>query len=110
MSKKPARRKPIPQRTCVACRTVRPKRELIRIVCTPEGQVVVDAQGKRNGRGAYLCAQQICWDVALTRQRLGPALRTSLDETAAAALQAYAHTLPERLATIDPCQGETAGC
>lgn len=90
-------RKHVPQRTCVACRTVRPKRELIRIVRTPEGGVVVDERGKRNGRGAYLCAQRVCWEEALRKQRLEAALRIALDEATEAMLRAYAEGLPDRL-------------
>ncbi len=96
-----SRRKHIPQRTCVACRAVRPKRELVRIVHTPDGRVVVDERGKQNGRGAYLCAQRVCWDDALTRHRLDGALRTSLDEETVSRLRAYAQGLPERLEAID---------
>jgi hypothetical protein len=101
MGKRPGRRKHVPQRTCVACRTVRAKRELIRIVRTPEGEVVVDERGKRNGRGAYLCAQQVCWREALKRRRLEAALRTSLDEAAVAMLRSYAEGLPECLDAAD---------
>ena len=94
---KPRRRKHVPQRTCIACRTSRPKRELVRIVRTPEGEVVVDERGKRNGRGAYLCAQQVCWEGALKRHRLEAALRISLDAPTVSELRAYAQELPEQL-------------
>lgn len=87
----------IPQRTCVACRTVRPKRALIRIVRTPEGEVRIDERGKQSGRGAYLCAQRVCWEEALKRRRLDAALRVTLDEATVAALREYAMRLPERL-------------
>jgi predicted RNA-binding protein YlxR (DUF448 family) len=100
MARKRQHRKHVPQRTCVACRTVRPKRELIRIVCTPEGEILVDERGKRNGRGAYLCAQQACWEEALARQRLDAALRTSLDEATVTTLRVYAQTLPEYLSVV----------
>jgi len=91
------RRKHIPQRTCVACRTVRPKRQLIRIVRTPEGEVRIDDRGKQSGRGAYLCAQRVCWEEALKRHRLDAALRGTLDEATIETLRAYAQSLPERL-------------
>jgi len=45
-----------PQRTCVACRTTRDKRDLLRVVRAPDGSVSFDASGKAAGRGAYLCA------------------------------------------------------
>ncbi len=51
-----------PQRTCIACREIKDKRELIRIVRTPERTVIVDSSGKANGRGAYVCRQSSCWE------------------------------------------------
>jgi predicted RNA-binding protein YlxR (DUF448 family) len=94
MSRRPQRRKHQPQRTCVACRTVRPKRELVRVVRTPEGAVIVDETGKRNGRGAYLCRQRACWEAALAQRRLDHALKTTLTPEAEAQLQEYAAGLP----------------
>jgi hypothetical protein len=97
MSKKQAarsqKRKHVPQRTCVACRTSRPKRELVRVVRTPEGNVVVDETGKRNGRGAYLCPKRACWETALSRGLLNRALRTNVTEDAMARLAEYAADL-----------------
>lgn len=52
-------------RTCVACRSVKPKRELVRIVRTPQGEVRADASGKMNGRGAYVCLGDECSERAL---------------------------------------------
>ncbi len=63
------RPKHVPQRTCVVCRSERGKRELVRIVRTPDGAVRVDPTGKVAGRGAYLCKARPCWQ--------GPALFTS---------------------------------
>lgn len=68
-------RKHVPLRSCVICQRKRPKRELIRIVRTPEGAIEVDLKGKRSGRGAYLCAERPCWDAALLPRRLGQALK-----------------------------------
>ena len=70
--------KHVPQRTCVGCRTTSAKGEFMRIVRTPEGEVEIDSSGKRNGRGAYLCADRACWEEALRKDWLGRALRTSL--------------------------------
>jgi hypothetical protein len=97
MSKAGKRQRPIPQRTCVGCRTVRPKRELLRIVRTPEGAIEIDPGGKQSGRGAYLCRQQVCWETALKRDSLGRALKTSLDATTQTSLHTYAQTLPKEL-------------
>ena len=64
------RQKHIPQRTCIACKQVRPKRELIRVVRTPEGHVELDPTSKKSGRGAYVCARRSCWDIALHKGKL----------------------------------------
>ena len=52
--------KKIPMRQCMGCNEHKPKRELIRLVRTPEGEVVADMTGKKNGRGAYLCPSESC--------------------------------------------------
>jgi predicted RNA-binding protein YlxR (DUF448 family) len=70
--------KHIPQRLCVVCRTTSAKRSLTRLVRTPDEGVQVDPSGKRNGRGAYLCANPTCWQKALAGDVLAKALRTSL--------------------------------
>lgn len=68
----------VPQRTCVACRGIRPKPELIRLVCVSDGRVESDAEGKKTGRGAYLCRASRCWEMGLKGNRLNHALRTTL--------------------------------
>ena len=73
-------RKHTPQRTCVACRRVKAKRELVRLVCIPGGGVEVDTTGKRVGRGAYLCRNQECWQVGLKNGQLERSLRTTLTQ------------------------------
>ncbi|MDK2836599.1 MAG: uncharacterized protein PWP21_1376 [Thermosediminibacterales bacterium] len=65
---------------CVGCQTVKPKRELIRIVRTPENTVEVDLTGKKNGRGAYLCKDPECLDKAIKGKRLEKSLNTSISE------------------------------
>lgn len=52
--------KKIPMRQCVGCREMKPKRELIRVVKSPEGEVSLDFKGKKPGRGAYLCPNPAC--------------------------------------------------
>ena len=73
--RKGPRPKHVPQRTCVACRETDAKRQLIRLVRTPDGTVEVDPTGKRNGRGAYLCARVRCWQRGVNERILGRALR-----------------------------------
>ncbi len=87
-----------PQRTCVACREVRPKSELIRIVRMPSGGIALDETGKKSGRGAYLCATRTCWETALTRKRLEHALRTELGAEEKETLWQHGHSLPTTLA------------
>lgn len=81
-----------PQRTCVGCRVVKSKRELVRIVRTPAGEVVLDATGKLAGRGAYVCRQKTCLLAALEHERLEKALETSLTADQRAALLAAAES------------------
>lgn len=52
--------KKVPHRQCIGCRESRPKKELIRIVKTKEGNIVLDRTGRQNGRGAYLCDKEEC--------------------------------------------------
>jgi predicted RNA-binding protein YlxR (DUF448 family) len=78
---KQQRRRHVPQRTCVVCRTTADKRTLTRLVRSPDDGVHIDPTGKQNGRGAYLCDQPECWDRALQTDVLEKALRTTLTET-----------------------------
>ncbi|MCL4541183.1 MAG: YlxR family protein [Chloroflexi bacterium] len=93
--------KPIPQRTCIACRSAhreqakQPKRELIRIVRSPAGAIQVDRRGKLSGRGAYLCANRPCWDEALSGTMLAHALKIpELSPEDREALRSFAQSLP----------------
>ena len=83
----------VPQRTCVACRATSAKREFVRLVRTPEGAVEIDPSGRRNGRGAYLCADRACWENALKKDGLGRALRTTITAPVRAALLQHAERL-----------------
>lgn len=66
--------RPVPQRTCVGCRQVRAKKELVRVVRDPSGDVSVDMTGKKAGRGAYICPQTACLELAVKGRRLEKAL------------------------------------
>jgi hypothetical protein len=89
------RLKHVPQRTCVACRRTGNKRGLVRVVRLADNRVAVDPTGKKAGRGAYVCAEQACWQVALGRRALERALRIdALHGDDREALLAYTHTLP----------------
>ena len=66
--------KKIPMRQCLGCREMKPKKELIRVVRTPEGEVLLDPTGRRNGRGAYLCCKKECLARAVKTRALERAL------------------------------------
>lgn len=91
------RRKHIPLRTCLACQQKRSKRDLIRIVRTPEGLTEIDPRGKRAGRGAYLCPNRRCWEIALDRTGLiARALKGAPSAEEVAALKEFGASLPEQ--------------
>ena len=94
MSKRIVQRvKHIPQRTCVGCRSVIAKRQMIRLVRTPEG-VLVDPTGKQAGRGAYLHDRRECWVLGL-KGSLANALKVDLSAEDRGRLEAFMNTLPE---------------
>ncbi|MBC7335585.1 MAG: YlxR family protein, partial [Clostridia bacterium] len=68
----------VPERMCLGCRAKRPKRELVRVVRTPAGEVLIDPTGKRSGRGAYVCPQEECLRKAIKHKALERALTVSV--------------------------------
>lgn len=94
--RKGPRPKPVPIRTCVACRQSSAKRELVRIVRDTTGRVQLDPTGKKPGRGAYLCTNYECWDEALRHGLLSRALKTTIGDEDVQALWNFARTLPRR--------------
>lgn len=88
--------KHVPLRSCVACRESKPKRELVRVVRVADDLVEVDLSGKKNGRGAYLCPAQECWETAKKRKALNHALSMTVSPSNWETLLAYAtEKLPE---------------
>ncbi|MCR5848907.1 MAG: YlxR family protein [Lachnospiraceae bacterium] len=67
--------KRIPLRTCVSCRENKDKRELLRIVRTPEGEVITDETGRANGRGAYVCKNRECFEKLMKNHALDKAFK-----------------------------------
>ena len=67
-----------PQRSCIGCRAVRDKKDLVRLVHTPEGTYRLDSTGKLSGRGAYLCPSQECLTTAVKRKAFDRAFRGSV--------------------------------
>lgn len=72
------RQRKIPLRKCVACQEMKPKKELIRVVRTPEGQILIDLTGKKSGRGAYLCGQGACFKLAKKSKAFDRALKQNV--------------------------------
>ncbi len=84
----------IPRRTCLACRTTRPKRELVRLVYTKPNSVEIDHSGKREGRGVYLCPNPECWKRGLKRKdRLERALRGKVNAESCGVLREFGEKL-----------------
>lgn len=100
MSKKPVTRmKHVPQRTCVGCRTVLPKRKLVRVVRSTTG-IQVDPTGKLAGRGAYLHNQRDCWERGL-KGALAHALKVELSTEDRARLVEFMNSLPKNADLIE---------
>ena len=72
--------KKIPVRQCLGCREHKPKKELLRVVRSPEGAVALDLRGKANGRGAYICRSAACLKKARKGKRLEHSLECVIDD------------------------------
>ena len=72
--------KKLPMRTCIACRAEKPKKELIRIVKTKDGEFIVDKTGKVSGRGAYLCDNKACAEKVIKKKLLKHAFGVEVSE------------------------------
>lgn len=73
--------KKTPQRICVGCQEFKDKRDLLRVVLTPEGELHIDRTGKAAGRGAYLCPNEECFAKAYKAKRLERSLKRSVNAT-----------------------------
>jgi len=69
-----------PERMCIGCRTMVAKTELFRVVKSPEGEVSIDRNGKKPGRGAYLCKSELCYKKALKSKALSRAFRAPISD------------------------------
>ncbi len=72
--------KKIPLRMCIACRTMQPKKNLVRIVKNNENQIFLDASFKANGRGAYICNNQTCFDKCIKTKALNRAFKCEISQ------------------------------
>lgn len=72
--------KKIPMRQCLGCRKMKPKKELIRVVRSPEGEISLDFKGKASGRGAYICPDNACLKKAIKAKALERALSVNIPQ------------------------------
>ena len=72
--------KKVPMRMCTACREMKPKRDLIRVVKTSEGEIKLDTTGRLNGRGAYICNSRECFEKARKMNALARAFEMKISE------------------------------
>ena len=86
--------KKIPMRQCLGCREHKPKKELIRVVRSPEGEVSLDFKGKLPGRGAYVCPQNACLAKARKSKALERAFDTALPTEVYDALEQQMKEVP----------------
>lgn len=70
--------KKIPQRQCIGCGEMKNKKEMIRVIKTPEGEIMMDATGKKNGRGAYICPSRECLKKAIKTKGLERSFKMSI--------------------------------
>lgn len=87
--------KKIPMRKCVGCQERREKNELIRVLRTPEGAVVLDVTGRANGRGAYLCRSGACLQKAIRNKGLARSLEQEIPQEVLEALTKEMETLED---------------
>ena len=80
--------KKIPMRQCLGCREMKPKKELIRVVRSPEGEIGLDFKGKANGRGAYVCPDAGCLKKAVRAKALERAFSCQIPQEVYEALNA----------------------
>lgn len=70
----------IPMRMCVGCREMKPKRELLRVVRSPEGEISFDLTGRKPGRGAYVCRSAVCLNLAIRKKQLERAFSAAVSD------------------------------
>jgi len=83
-----AKKRKVPLRNCIGCQEKMPKKALIRLVRTPEGEVVLDPGGKKPGRGAYICPREDCFQKAVKGKRIEKNLRQSISNELVADISA----------------------
>ncbi|HZK33809.1 MAG TPA: YlxR family protein [Bacillota bacterium] len=75
-----AKRRKVPIRMCIGCREMKEKKEMIRIVKSPDGLINIDIKGKAQGRGAYICPQELCFDRVAENKLLEKTFKKQIEE------------------------------
>ena len=88
----------IPMRMCVGCREMKPKKELLRVVRSPEGEISFDLTGRKPGRGAYVCHSSECLLRAIKQKQLERTFSAPISDEVRDALTAQIVTLPKETA------------
>ena len=70
----------IPMRKCIGCQEMKSKKEMLRVIRTPEEELVIDTTGRKNGRGAYLCRQSACFEKACKNKGLERSLKAAIPD------------------------------
>lgn len=91
----------IPMRMCVGCREMKPKRELLRVVRGPEGDISFDLTGRRPGRGAYVCRSADCLNLAIRKKQLERAFSAPISDAVRDGLMAQIADLPPAVEQTD---------
>ena len=73
--------KKVPLRKCLGCMSSFPKKDLVRVLKTPNGEVIIDLSGKKSGRGAYICKDKACLKKAIKSKRIQSNLEVEIPET-----------------------------
>ena len=73
--------KKVPMPKCIGCQEMKSKKEMMRILKTPEGEIVIDLTGRKNGRGAYICFSRECFEKSIKNKGLERSLKTNIPQS-----------------------------
>lgn len=90
------RGKKIPARKCTGCQEMKNKREMLRVLRTPEGEILLDSSGRKNGRGAYICRNRDCLEMAMKNKGLERSLKVKIPEETYESLKKEIESIDER--------------
>lgn len=88
--------KKVPTRKCTGCQEMKNKREMLRVLRTPEGEILLDVTGRKNGRGAYICRCRECLDKAVKNRGLERSLKVRIPEETYEGLKKEIESIDER--------------